>query len=120
MSLFDEAETEVDKDTPEPKPEDIAGYRRKKFKGQREELLKDLPHEKKLCTLDEADRFCMKCGSPLKPVSEEFIRSEVQIVPALVESGNTGTMQIEKNAHFHNSISGYRFKCCVFSLLLLI
>lgn len=29
--------------------------------------------------LDEADRFCMKCGSPLKPVVEKFIRSEVQI-----------------------------------------
>lgn len=78
MSRFDEAETEADKNAPKPKLEDIAGYRRKKFKGQREELLKDLPHEKKLCTLDEADRFCMKCGSPLKAVGEEFIRNEVQ------------------------------------------
>lgn len=85
MSLFDEAETEADKNAPEPKLEDIAGYRRKKFKGQREELLKDLPHEKKLCTLDEADRFCMKCGSPLKAVGEEFIRSEVQIIPAQIK-----------------------------------
>ena len=85
MSLFDEAETEADKNVPEPTLEDIAGYKRKKFKRQREEILKDLPHEKKLCTLDEADRFCMKCGSPLKPVGEEFIRSEVQIIPAQIK-----------------------------------
>ena len=55
MSLFDEAESSADSFAVEPDLKDVASYRRRKFKGQREELLKDIPHEKKLCTLAEED-----------------------------------------------------------------
>jgi hypothetical protein len=55
MSLFDEAETSADPSALEPDLNDVVSYRRKKHKGQKEELLKDLPHEKKLCTLAEED-----------------------------------------------------------------
>lgn len=84
MSLFDEAETSVDSKASEPDMNDVASYRRKKFNGQREELLKDIPHEKKLCTLDERDRFCEKCGTPLHSVGEEFVRTEIEFIPAKV------------------------------------
>ena len=42
MSLFDEAEVSAALDAVEPDMNEVASYRRKKFKGQREELLKQL------------------------------------------------------------------------------
>jgi transposase len=82
MSLFDEAEVEVNSRAPEPDLQQVTSYRRKKFKGQREELLKDIPRVKKLCSLAEEDRFCERCGTPLCSVGEEFIRTEIEFIPA--------------------------------------
>lgn len=45
MSLFDEAETESNSQAVEPDLKQVEDYQRKKFNGQRKELLKDLPHE---------------------------------------------------------------------------
>lgn len=84
MSLFDEAETEANPDAVEPDLKQVEGYLRKKFKGQRMELLKDLPHEKKLCTLVEQDRFCETCHTPLLSVGEEFVRTEIEFIPAKI------------------------------------
>jgi transposase len=84
MSIFDEAETFADDKAPEPDMKEVESYRRKRFPGQREELLKSIPHEKKLCTLAEEDRFCEKCGNPLNPVGEEFVRTEIEFIPAKV------------------------------------
>lgn len=58
MSLFNEVEIEATENAPEPTLDDVVNHRRKKFKGQREELLKDLPREKRFCSLVEEDRFC--------------------------------------------------------------
>ena len=82
MSLFDEAEVEANPKAPEPDIQQVTNYKRKKFKGQREELLKDIPHIKQLCTLAEEDRVCERCDSPLVPVGEEFIRTEIEFIPA--------------------------------------
>ena len=96
MSLFDEAEVSAALDAVEPDMNEVASYRRKKFKGQREELLKDIPHEKKLCTLSEEDRFCEECGSPLYSVGEEFVRTEIEFIPAKhLNAGNA--VKKEKN-----------------------
>jgi len=46
LSLFDEIEIFVDENATEPNLKEVQGYRRKKFKGQRAELLKDLPRKK--------------------------------------------------------------------------
>ena len=62
----------------------MESYKRKRFRGQKEELLKDIPHEKKLCTLAEEDRFCQDCGTPLVSVGEEFVRTEIEFIPAKV------------------------------------
>lgn len=43
-----------------------------------------LLHEKNLCTLAEEDRFCETCGTPLVSVGEEFVRSEIEFIPAKV------------------------------------
>ena len=84
VSLFDEAETEADSSAPEPDLKDVQGYNRKKYPGQREELLKNIPHEKKLCTLVEEERSCEKCGTELVSVGEEFVRTEIEFIPAKV------------------------------------
>ncbi|MEN6314191.1 MAG: IS66 family transposase [Clostridiaceae bacterium] len=83
-NLFDEAETETDPKVPEPTLQEIEGYRRKKFKGQRMELLKDLPHDKIICKLDPLDLNCPQCDTALVEVGEEFIRTEVEYIPAKV------------------------------------
>lgn len=84
MSIFDEAETNADRDAAEPDRKDVAAYQRRRFPGQKEELLKNIPHEKKLCTLAEEDRFCQNCGTPLVSVGEEFVRTEIEFIPARV------------------------------------
>lgn len=84
MSIFDEAEAFADPKAVEPDLKDVDSYRRRKFIGQREELLKDIPHEKKLCTLAEEDRFCEKCNTPLRSIGEEFVRTEIEFIPAKV------------------------------------
>lgn len=68
MSIFDEAEASVESNAAEPDTKNVPSCRRLKFKGQREELLKDIPHEKKLCTLAEEDRFCDRCNTPLQSI----------------------------------------------------
>lgn len=84
MSLFDEAETSVNPKSAEPDMKDVGSYIRRKYPGQREERLKDIPHEKKLCTLAEEDRFCQVCGAPLTAVGEEYVRTEIEFIPAKV------------------------------------
>jgi len=84
VSLFDEAEVQANPKAPEPDLKEVQGYQRKKFRGQRAEILKDIPHDKRLCTLDKRDRFCEACGTDLVSVGEEFIRTEVEYIPARV------------------------------------
>ena len=86
MSIFDEVEIEADPKAPEPDLKEVDGYRRKKFKGQKAELLKDIPHTKRLCTLVEEDRFCEACGTTFVSVGEEFVRTEIEFIPAQVRA----------------------------------
>ena len=83
MSLFDEAETEADPKAKEPTLMEVEAYqRRKKFKGQREEKLKNLPHEKMMMRMHPDDKFCDECGKEMKLIGEEFVRTEVEYIPA--------------------------------------
>lgn len=85
MSFFNEVETEAKDQVLEPTLDDVVSYRKKKFKRQREELLKDLPREKRFCTLAHEDRFCDRCGSELHSIGEEFVRTEIAFIPAQVK-----------------------------------
>lgn len=51
INLFNEAETEYSSSAKEPTLEEVSNYRRKKFKGQKAELLKDISHDTVLCGL---------------------------------------------------------------------
>ena len=83
MSLFNEIETNADPDAPEPQLVEVEKHlRKKKYSGQKEELLKNLPHHKVLHTIDESERTCETCGMQMVRVGEEFVRTEVQFIPA--------------------------------------
>ncbi|RMD01685.1 IS66 family transposase [Clostridium autoethanogenum] len=84
INLFNEVETESKPSAPEPTLQEVANYRRKKFNGQRAELLKDIPHDTIICGLEEDERFCEKCGTSLVSIGKEFIRTELEFIPAKV------------------------------------
>lgn len=56
--------------------------RKKKYTGQREELVKSIPHSKVLHTIDDSEKICEKCGGTMVRVGEEFVRTEVQFILA--------------------------------------
>ena len=83
MSLFNETEYFADPNAKEPELVEVEKYlRKRKYTGQREELIKGLPHSKVLHTIDESEQVCEKCGSSMVKVGEEFVRTEVQFIPA--------------------------------------
>lgn len=86
VSIFDEPEAcaAIKEEIVEPTLKDVGAYRKRKILGLMKEKLADIPHEKRLCTLDERDRFCDTCGSPLSLVGEEFVRTELEFIPAKV------------------------------------
>ena len=76
-------ETCADPDAHEPELVEIEKHlRKRKYTGQREELVKNLHHSKVLHTIDEREQICDNCGSTMVKVGEEFVRTEVQFIPA--------------------------------------
>jgi len=79
LNLFNEAESEVKPEAPEPTVEEIT-YKRRKRQGHREEQLKDLPEEVVEYRLSEEEQVCPCCGEALHEMSTE-IRKELKIIP---------------------------------------
>ena len=83
MSLFNEMESCADPDAHEPALVEAEKHlRKRKYAGQREKLIKDIPRSKVLHTIDESEQICERCGSAMVKVGEEFVRTEVQFIPA--------------------------------------
>ena len=83
MSLFNEIESCAAPDVHEPDLVEVEKYlRKRKYAGQREKLIKDLPRSKVLHTIDESEQICERCGGAMVKVGEEFVRTEVQFIPA--------------------------------------
>ena len=82
LSLFDEAEVTADPKVVEPALKVIEKVIVKKYKGQRKDKLDKLPHHKVVFKLSDEDLICPECSAELKPVGEEFVRSEVEYIPA--------------------------------------
>ena len=83
MSLFDEIESCADPDAHEPDLVEVEKHlRKRKYAGQREKLIKDIPRSKVLHTIDEREQICERCGGAMVKVGEEFVRTEVQFIPA--------------------------------------
>lgn len=51
-------------------------------KGDRDKLIKNLPHEVVECVLNDEDAICKVCGSKLKVIGKKTVRSEMEYIPA--------------------------------------
>ena len=86
QTLFNEAEAldAVKPAVPEPTLEEITYKRKKKQKGHREEMLKDLPVEVVEYKLPEEEQVCDVCGGDMHEMSVEITR-EIEIIPPQVK-----------------------------------
>jgi transposase len=86
QTLFNEAEAldAVKPSVPEPTVEEITYKRKKKQKGHREEMLKDLPVEVVEHKLPEEEQVCDVCGGDMHEMSVEITR-EIEIIPPQVK-----------------------------------
>ena len=83
LSLFNEAEQEYSASAAEPTIEtvNVKSHPRKK-RLSREELPDSVEHQK--IVIDLEDKKCPECGEELVCIGEEFVRSELHIVPAQI------------------------------------
>lgn len=51
-------------------------------KGDREKLIKELPHEIVECVINTEETTCENCGGELKVIGKKKVRSEMEIIPA--------------------------------------
>lgn len=86
ISLFDEAEQEVDPKIPEPTVEEIT-YKRRKTKGKKDKMLEDLPVETVEYRLAEEEQNCPQCHDSLHEMSKEVreVRKELKVIFAQVK-----------------------------------
>ena len=81
LSLFNEAELETQKKAEEPTAEQVISFVRKP-KRTKEEIAKDLPVVEVVCDLKEEENACVTCGSELRVLGKEEVRTELVIIPA--------------------------------------
>lgn len=75
---FNEGET-----TPlEQTVDETITYKRKKPRGRKAELTKDLPTDYHVCDLSEAERTCDCCQHDLTYIGKREVRTEVEFIPA--------------------------------------
>lgn len=80
MSLFNEAEACAEPSAPEPEKETFIAAHKRRKKRAKAELTENLNHIKQVCDLDKKE--CEICGGDLTCIGEEFVRSELNIIPA--------------------------------------
>ena len=78
--VFNEAEASSDSSIPEPTPE--KSIKKKKQPGKREEMFEDIPVIEVMHKLEE--QSCPICGENLHICGHDFVRQEVEIIPASV------------------------------------
>ena len=78
-SLFGEI---IDEISDETKVINIKEHKRPvRKKGDREKLIKALPHEVVECVLNAEEAVCKICGSDLKVIGKKKVRSEMEYIP---------------------------------------
>lgn len=82
LTLFNEAEKESDAAAEEPAKETLVAAHKRKAKRTKKELTEDLRHVKEVIKLEEP--VCEICGGELIPIGEEFVRSELNIIPVQI------------------------------------
>ncbi len=83
--VFNEAETEADLKAVEPDLKlEADKFAKKRYKGQRKDQIKHLERVKKVYRLIDEECSCETCATELVAVGEEFVRSELEFIPAQV------------------------------------
>ena len=83
ICLFNEVEIEADHTVAEPFKANAKGKVTPKKKRVRSDfIIGDLPIEEIVLSLDEETRTCEVCSSRLKPIGKEYVREELQYIPA--------------------------------------
>lgn len=80
QNLFDEAEVEQDPSLLEG--ETVIREHTRKKKAAHEELFKGLKVEKVVVPLPEEDQICPVCGTQMVLIGEEYVRRELEFIPA--------------------------------------
>ena len=80
LTLFNEAETIADPSAPEPEKETFIAAHKRRKKRTKAEITENLQHIKQVCDMEKAE--CEICGGELTCIGEEFVRSELNIIPA--------------------------------------
>ena len=80
LSFFNEAEEVATPSAPEPTEKTLVAAHARKKKRTKAEITENLKRIKQVCEMEEA--VCENCGSELTCIGEEFVRSELNIVPA--------------------------------------
>lgn len=84
LSLFDTTNELVQELIKQKKEITVKPYTRTPRKaGVRAEMLASLPHEVEICTIP-ADDTCTLCGSALRIIGKEVVRTEVEFIPSKV------------------------------------
>lgn len=86
MSLFNEVEAEASREEANPfVPEELPVKNPRKPKTTQKDKFKDFPKEKRYIDLPDDRKNCPVCGTPLKVIGEEFIRREIEYIPAAIK-----------------------------------
>ena len=81
LSMFNEADLETQKKAEEPTAEQVISFVRKP-KRTKEEIAESLPVVEVVCDLKEEEKACVTCGSELRVLGKEEVRTELVIIPA--------------------------------------
>lgn len=119
MNLFNEAESEMDPSAGEgdvlaatEQPEQARpGSKAKKKRSTNEERFKGIPVKKVYLEPSARERICRECGAEMKKTGTEFVRRELEIIPArarVIEyySVNYGCRNCRQNAALPNIVKG--------------
>ena len=79
ISFFNEPEQESDPEAGEPEEADVTPPRRKKRKGQKKDVIKNLPKEVIEYVLSKEERVCPKCGDRLEEM-KTAVRVEIEVI----------------------------------------
>lgn len=79
LSVFNEAEAEMNAVAAEPALEQVAAHTRKKPKGKRELDFSGLPVEQVIHELSEDERVCPCCDAPMHACGHEVYRRELTV-----------------------------------------
>ncbi len=88
LKLFNEAEAEADPEAPDPTvtETEVKAHRRKRPVGHQENLLEKLPVREVEFELPAEELKCPRCEGALTRVGREYVRTEVEYIPAHAEA----------------------------------